>query len=77
MCLAIPGRIIDLTDAGELTATGRVDFGGIRKRVSLAFVPEARLGDWVLVHAGVAITLIDAAAAAQLQDDLARLGTPG
>jgi hydrogenase expression/formation protein HypC len=66
MCLAIPGRLIDADDLGELTATGRVDFGGVIKRVSLACVPEARVGDHLLVHAGIAIALVDAEEAARI-----------
>ena len=66
MCLAIPGRLLDADDLGELTASGRVDFGGVIKRVSLACVPEARIGDHLLVHAGIAIALVDAAEAARI-----------
>jgi hydrogenase expression/formation protein HypC len=55
MCLAIPGKIITLEGGDPLTRTGRVDFGGVTKVVGLAFVPEAGLGDYVLVHAGFAI----------------------
>jgi hydrogenase expression/formation protein HypC len=66
MCLAIPGRLIDAKDLGELTATGRVDFGGVVKRVSLACLPQARIGDHVLVHAGIAIALVDAEEAARI-----------
>jgi hydrogenase expression/formation protein HypC len=70
MCLAIPGRLLDAEDLGELTATGRVDFGGVSKVVSLAFVPEVRIGDFVLVHAGIAIAVLDAAAAARILAEL-------
>jgi hydrogenase expression/formation protein HypC len=59
MCLAVPGRIVGVGDAEGLARTGRVDFGGIRKEVSLAFVPEAVEGDYVLVHVGVAISRVD------------------
>ena len=74
MCLAIPGQLVDIDDAGELSATGWVDFGGLRKRVSLAFVPEARPGDFVLIHAGVAIAIVDAAAAERLLAELDAAG---
>jgi hydrogenase expression/formation protein HypC len=74
MCLAIPGRLIEAQSIGELTATGRVDFGGVSKIVSLAFVPEARLGDYVLIHAGVAIAVLDDAAAARVFAELDAAG---
>lgn len=58
MCLAIPGRID--TIEGELPLRmGMVDFGGVRRRVSLAYVPEADIGDYCLVHVGFAISCID------------------
>lgn len=66
MCLAIPGRILTVTDDGALTRRGRVDFGGIVKEVSLAFVPEARIGDYVIVHVGVALSVVDEREAARV-----------
>ncbi|MBN1270530.1 MAG: HypC/HybG/HupF family hydrogenase formation chaperone [Kiritimatiellae bacterium] len=58
MCLAIPGRI--LTISGEdFTRAGKVDFGGVFKDVSLAYVPEARVGDYVIVHVGFALSVLD------------------
>lgn len=62
MCLAVPGRIEALREAGGLRLA-RVDFGGVRKEICLETLPEARLGDWVLVHAGFALQVLDAAAA--------------
>ena len=59
MCLAVPGKILDIQDADQLMRTGRASFGGIIREVNLAFVPEATVGDYVLVHAGVAINVID------------------
>jgi hydrogenase expression/formation protein HypC len=59
MCLAVPGRIVSVGEGEGLERTGRVEFGGIRKQVSLAFVPEAVEGDYVLVHVGVAISRVD------------------
>lgn len=58
MCLAIPGRLESVEPADPFP-TGSADFGGIRKQVCLAFVPDARVGDYVLVHVGYAIGLID------------------
>jgi hydrogenase expression/formation protein HypC len=58
MCLAIPGKILSV--AGEdLSRTGKVDFGGVLKEVSLAYVPEANIGDFVIVHVGFAISRLD------------------
>mgnify|MGYP001215703496 FL=1 len=74
MCLAIPGQILDVRDGGDLFARGRVDFGGVVREVSLVCTPDAGVGDWVLVHAGLAIAVIDAAAAQATRVELARLG---
>lgn len=61
MCLAVPGRIVSLvTGEDTMLREGRVDFGGVIKSVSLACTPEAAIGDFVLVHAGLAITTVDA-----------------
>ena len=58
MCLAVPGKI--LTIAGEdLMRSARVSFGGIVKEACLAYVPEANVGDYVIVHVGFAISLLD------------------
>lgn len=66
MCLAIPGRILDVTGDDPLLRTGRVSFGGAVKEVNLAYVPEARVGDYVIVHVGFAISLLDEAEAARV-----------
>jgi hydrogenase expression/formation protein HypC len=63
MCLAVPGRIRRIWGESPLARTGEIEFGGIAKEANLAFVPEARPGDWVLVHAGIAIAQLDAEAA--------------
>jgi hydrogenase expression/formation protein HypC len=59
MCLAIPGKIKSITGDEPLSRTGKVDFGGILKEVSLAYVPEAAVGNYVVVHVGFAISLVD------------------
>jgi hydrogenase expression/formation protein HypC len=59
MCLAVPGQVLTLTGESALTATGRVTFSGVVKEVSLALVPEIKVGDYVLVHAGFAITVLN------------------
>ncbi len=58
MCLAIPGKIIEVYEQGNLRSA-RVQFGGIVRQVSLDFVPEAGLGDYVMVHVGFAISRVD------------------
>jgi len=55
MCLGIPGRVLELEEQG----LAKVDFGGVRRSVSVAFTPEAGPGDWVLVHVGFALATID------------------
>lgn len=62
MCLGVPGRITSV-QGDELMRTGRVDFGGVQREVSLAYVPEAGVGDWVVVHVGFAIATVDQAEA--------------
>jgi len=59
MCLAVPGKIIQIDNADGLMIDGKVDFAGIVKDVCLAYVPEAKIGDYVIVHAGFAIKTID------------------
>ena len=58
MCLAIPGKILELGQSGE-SRTGRVQFGGITRETCLDFVPEAAVGDYVIVHVGFAISQVD------------------
>jgi hydrogenase expression/formation protein HypC len=70
MCLAVPGRILSLSGDDPLTRLGRVDFGGLVKEINLAYVPEARVGDHVLVHVGFAITVIDESEAARIFEHL-------
>lgn len=66
MCLAIPGKILSLQDEDPLTRSGKVSFGGIVKEVNLAYVPEAVVGDYVIVHVGFAISKLDEAEAQQV-----------
>ena len=58
MCLAIPGKVIEIHNSREWLRTGKVDFGGVVKEVSLALVPEAAIGDYVIVHVGMALSKI-------------------
>ena len=75
MCLAIPGRLVTIEGGSDpLGRHGVVDFGGVRKDVSLAFTPEAALGAYVLVHVGFAISVVDEALARETLAELERLG---
>ena len=62
MCLAVPGELLEIAASAD-ACEGRVRFGGIVKRVRLDFVPEAQPGDFVIVHAGFALSRLDAAEA--------------
>jgi hydrogenase expression/formation protein HypC len=59
MCLAIPGKLLDIQGDDPLLRSGRVSFGGAVKQVSLTCVPEARVGDYLLVHVGLALSVVD------------------
>ena len=60
MCLAIPGQIISISDDNDpLARKGQINFSGVRKEVSLAYVPEAKINDYVIVHAGFALSVLD------------------
>jgi hydrogenase expression/formation protein HypC len=76
MCLAVPGKIVSISGADELRS-GRVSFGGIVKEVNLAYVPEAREGDYVLVHVGFAISVVDEAEATQTLEYFRQMGEFG
>lgn len=76
MCLAVPGKLIT-TEGDGLERTGRVSFGGIVKEVSLAYVPEARVGDYVIVHVGFALSIVDEDEAQRVFDYLEELGELG
>lgn len=59
MCLAVPGKVIEIQGDDPLLRIARVSFAGVVKKVSLTCTPEAKLGDFVLVHVGVAISIVD------------------
>jgi len=73
MCLGIPGRVLSIEDADGLRM-GTVDFGGVRKRACLAYVPETRVGDYVIVHVGFAISRVDEQEAARTLAVLRAMG---
>lgn len=74
MCLAVPGRILSIDGTDPVLRAGRVDFAGIVKRVNLSYVPDAQVGDFVLVHVGFAISMVDEAEAAQVFSYLREMG---
>ncbi|MDR3458878.1 MAG: HypC/HybG/HupF family hydrogenase formation chaperone [Verrucomicrobiae bacterium] len=73
MCLAIPGKIERIVGDNPLTRTGRINFGGVIKEASLAYVPEALAGDYVIVHAGFALSRVDEAEAKKVFEYLKRM----
>ena len=77
MCLAVPGKIISIQGDDALTRTGKVNFGGVLKEVSLAYVPEAQIGDYVIVHVGFALSLVDEDEAARVFEYLEQMGELG
>ena len=74
MCLGIPGKIIEIWGEDELLRAGKVDFGGIVREVSFACVPEAKVGDYVIVHVGFALSILDEAEAQETWRLLKELG---
>jgi hydrogenase expression/formation protein HypC len=75
MCLAVPGKVVEIIDSGDIAfRLGKVDFGGIRKDVNLAYTPEAEVGKYVLVHVGFAISVIDEEEAQRVFEYLRQMG---
>ena len=74
MCLAVPGKILSISGSDPLSTVGRVSFGGIIKEVNLAYVPEAQVGDYVIVHVGFAISVLDEAEAQRVFEYLDAMG---
>ena len=74
MCLAVPGKITQIDEATRLELrTATVDFGGVFREVSLAFLPEAKINDYVIVHVGVALSRINEAEAHQIFETLSQI----
>ena len=73
MCLAIPGKIISKEDRAD-TLLGRADFNGVTREVQLDFVPEAEVGDYVIVHVGFALSRLDAEEAERTLEILREMG---
>ena len=77
MCLAIPGKLIEITTDSAGVKMGRANFGGIVKQVCLEYTPEVETGDYVLVHVGFALSKVDESEAArtyQLLEEMKQLG---
>jgi hydrogenase expression/formation protein HypC len=73
MCLAVPGKIVEFHEDRGVRMS-RVDFGGVTREACLAYLPDAQPGDYVLVHAGFAISKIDEEEAARTYADLRKIG---
>jgi hydrogenase expression/formation protein HypC len=76
MCLAVPGKIISVSGE-DIARQARVDFGGILKEVNLAYVPQAQIGEYVLVHVGFAISVVDEEEAGKVFGYLKEMGELG
>ena len=77
MCLAVPGKILSIDEADATFRNGRVDFAGIVKSVNLSYVPEAVVGDFVVVHVGFALSIVDPREAEQVFEYLRQMGELG
>jgi hydrogenase expression/formation protein HypC len=77
MCLAVPGKIISTSGQDSFERIGRVSFGGVVKEVSLAYVPEAQVGDYVIVHVGFALSIVDETEASRVFEYLEQMGELG
>jgi hydrogenase expression/formation protein HypC len=73
MCLAVPGKVLSI-EGEDIARIGRVNFGGIIKEVNLAYVPQAGIGDYVVVHVGFAISVMDEREATQVFEYLKQIG---
>ena len=77
MCLAIPGKVLSISGDDPLTRMARIDFSGVVKQASLAYVPEAQVGDYVIVHVGFALSKVDEAEAQKVFEYLKQMGELG
>jgi hydrogenase expression/formation protein HypC len=74
MCLGVPGKILSLEPNPVGMTMGKVSFGGVAKEICLAYVPEAQIGDYVIVHAGFALNTLDEAEAMEVFELLKEMG---
>ena len=78
MCLAVPGQVIEIEHQEEL-AMGKVSFGGVKKMVCLDWLPEVKVGDYVIVHVGFALSIVDETEALEtiaMIEEMSRLDPP-
>ncbi len=73
MCLAVPGKVIRWLDRDPLFARAEIEFEGVRRACHMACVPDTEVGEFVIVHAGVAISRVDAAEAQHILEELRHL----
>ncbi len=73
MCLAVPGRVVSVHEESG-TTMAQVDFGGVQKKICLAYLPETEVGEYVIVHVGFAIQRLDEEAARETLATFERLG---
>jgi hydrogenase expression/formation protein HypC len=74
MCLAIPGKVLSISGDDPLTRMGKIDFSGVVKEASLAYVPEVNIGDYVIVHVGFALSKVDEDEAQKVFEYLKQIG---
>lgn len=74
MCLAVPGKIVSINNSNPDLIMGKVDFGGVSKEICLEWVPEAKVGDYVLAHVGFALSIVDAKEALETIDVVREMG---
>jgi hydrogenase expression/formation protein HypC len=74
MCLAVPGKLMSIEGDDPMFRSGKVSFGGTIKDVNLAYVPEAKIGDFVLVHVGFALSIVDEEEANKVFEYLREMG---
>jgi hydrogenase expression/formation protein HypC len=77
MCLAIPGKVVSISGDDPLTRMGKIDFSGVIKQASLAYVPEVNVGDYVIVHVGFALSKVDEAEAQKVFEYLKQMDELG
>lgn len=77
MCLAIPGKVVSISGDDPLVRMGRINFSGIIKEASLAYVPEVQIGDYVIVHVGFALSKVDEAEAQKVFEYLKQMDELG
>ena len=73
MCLGVPGKVIEWIDQDPIFGRAIIEFGSVRRECQMACTPDAKIGDYVIVHAGIAIAIIDAKEAERTLQDLAEM----